>query len=95
MKGEGDEKEVGGGEREMKRINAIFVFALVFAVLVSASGVASAVPNNHLFFSSAENLSELSIAKVTGTSPSGEYDVKTVRYEIDAAECSIHTVPDA
>jgi hypothetical protein len=82
-------------ERGMKGINAIFVFALVFAVFVSASGVASAVPNNPLFFGSPENLSALNIAKVTGTSPSEEYGVKTIRYEIDAAECSIHTVPDA
>jgi hypothetical protein len=87
--------KVGGGEREMKIINPIFILTIVFAVLVSASVVASAAPNAPLFFRSPENLSELSIAKATGTAPSGEYGVKTIRYEIDAAECSIHPVPDA
>ena len=82
----------------MKIINAIFVFVIAFAVLVSASGVASAAiddPLRPLSFGSPENLSALNIAKLTGTVPSEEYDVKTISYEIDAAECTIHPVPDA
>jgi len=79
----------------MKRINAIFVFVIAFAVFVTLSGVASTAINDQLFFGSPENLSELNIAKVTGTVPSEEYSVVTIRYEIDAAECSIHAVPDA
>ena len=79
----------------MKINNAIFVFVIAFTVFVTASGIASAAPNDHLFFGSAENLSGLNVAKATGTAPSGEYSVETIRFEIDAAKCSIHTVPDA
>ena len=82
----------------MKITNLIFVFVIAFAVFASVSGVASAVidaPLRPLSFGSPENLSALNIAKVTGTVPSDEFDVKTIRYEMDAAECSIHPVPDA
>ena len=79
----------------MKRINAIFVFVIAFAVFASVSGVASAATNDHLFFGSPENLSELNVTKVTGTAPSEGHSLKTIRYEIDAAECSIHPVLDA
>ena len=76
----------------MKITNLIFVLVIAFTIFVCVSSVAGAVTRVPLSFGLAENLSELNIAKVTGTVPTGEYDVKTIRFEIDAAECSIHPI---
>jgi hypothetical protein len=65
----------------MKITNLIFVLVIAFTIFVCVSSVAGAVTRVPLSFGLAENLSELNIAKVTGTVPTGEYDVKTIRFE--------------
>ena len=71
-------------------VAAVMLAASIFIALVPVACIAASDASP--CFGHARDISGMGITEVYGAVPSGEYDVKTVKFGISPEECSIHPV---